>query len=198
MKTIKLYTGTGAYQAKDIENFLVVYDYDYERIDEHQFANLNKNSVLIVPGGEIAAYLSAWGTAGVQAIRDFVSAGGIYIGICAGAYIAGQEFEGTPGLNFVPQILTRNNGQKILDVTDKNDSLIHLVYENGPDLDEITADEIILKDETGKPQAIEINFGEGKVYLFAAHPEGSVYHKQMPQEFSGAKFFDKFLKTILL
>ena len=52
------------------------------------------------------------------------------------------------------------------------------------------------KDEQGRPQAIQINYGRGQVYLFAAHPEGSVFYRQLPQDFSGAKFFDQFLRRL--
>lgn len=196
MKKIQVYAGSGAYQAKDIENFLAVYEYDYDRITEDHLNGLDTNSILIVPGGEIGVYLSAWGEEGVRAIRQFVESGGIYIGICAGAYIAGKKFEGVPGLNFIPQVLSKKNGQQILNTQDKLGATVQLVYENGPDLSEVSSDEIVLKDEAGKPQAVGINFGQGKVYLFSAHPEGSVYYKEIPQEFSGAKFFDQFLKDI--
>lgn len=51
MKTIYLYTGTGAYQAKDIENFFAVFGFDYQRIHESELFQLKPDGIFIVPGG---------------------------------------------------------------------------------------------------------------------------------------------------
>lgn len=196
MKIIYLYTGTGAYQAKDIENFLAVFDFDYRRLHESEFSELKPGGIFIVPGGKIKSYLPAWGETGVEAIRKFVSDGGTYIGICSGTYIAGKNFEGTAGLNFFENELKYIKSQEVVKVKDNFGNSWQLISENGPDLSEIKSDLVILKDRNGKPQAVKINFGKGQVYLFASHPEGSVYHKQHPQNFSGAEFFNNFLRTL--
>lgn len=44
--------------------------------------------ILVMPGGYALYYKLALGTEGVQKIKDFVSSGGGYIGICAGAWFA--------------------------------------------------------------------------------------------------------------
>jgi glutamine amidotransferase-like uncharacterized protein len=196
MKTICLYTGKGAYQAKDVENFLAVFDFDYKRLNEHDLGELNNQDIFIVPGGEIKAYLPAWGTDGIEKIREFVSSGGIYIGICGGAYVAGKSFKGVPGLNFFPKELIHRKFQTIIEVSDVAGNRWQLISENGPDLSELTPDKIILTDNDGKPQAIRIKCGKGLVYLFSSHPEGSVFYNQLPQNFSGAKFFSQFLKML--
>lgn len=196
MKKVNVYTGTGAYQARDIENFLGVFNYDFKRLHESQFADLDANEVLIVPGGQVSAYLPSWGQDGAEAIRKFVSAGGAYVGICAGAYVAGKHFQSQVGLNFFPSELEYTSNQQIINVQDESGRAWQLVTENGPDLSQIKADSVILKDEQGQPKVIEINYGRGQVYLFAAHPEGSVFYRQLPQDFSGAKFFDQFLRKL--
>ena len=196
MKTIYVYTGEGAYQAKDVENFLAVFGYDYERIHENNLSKLNQSGILIVPGGEVAAYLPAWGQAGISAIKNFVEAGGIYIGICAGAYVAGKSYANIAGLNVIDKILERHEGQTIVDVTDNAGEKFQLIHENGPDLSDTSAGEVVLRDNDNQPRAIKLNVGQGQVYLFAAHPEGSVFYRQYPQDFSGAKFFDQLLKRI--
>jgi len=195
MKNIYLYTGQGAYQAKDVENFLAVFDFDYQRIGENQLSKLIVPGIFIVPGGQIKAYLPAWKKVGQQKIKKFVAAGGIYIGICAGAYIAGKKFDNTLGLGFVANELKYRKHQSIVNVVDQNNKKWQLIAENGPGLALVKADKIILSDSNGRPQAIIIKFGKGFVYLFAAHPEGSVYYNKMPQRFSGAKFLFKFLKS---
>ena len=195
MKTVYLYTGTGAYQAKDSENFLAVFDFDYRRLHESEFSELKSDGIFIVPGGHIKLYLPAWGEDGIKKIRDFVSEGGVYIGICSGAYVAGKSFNGKTGLNFFENELGYVKNQEVIDVTDKSDNQWKLVSENGPDLSGVKSDSVLLRDENDKPQAVKINFRKGQVYLFASHPEGSVYYKQYPQTFSGAEFFNNFLKS---
>lgn len=44
------------------------------------------NAILIMPGGADLYYCEKLNGAGNQAIRDFVARGGMYLGICAGAY----------------------------------------------------------------------------------------------------------------
>ncbi len=195
MKKIYVYSGIGAYQAKDIENFLAVFDFEYQRICEHDFNKLKKLGILIIPGGQIKLYLPTWGKKRINLIKNFVKSGGIYIGICAGAYIAGKQFDNIAGLSFINQELTYQKHQSVLDTTDNNNQTHQLIAENGPDLSKIDG-EIILKSVDGKPQLIKIDYGKGAVYLFASHPEGSVFYKKLPQNFSGAKFFNKFLRSL--
>ena len=127
MKPIYVYTGIGAYQAKDIENFLAVFELKYKRIDEGRFSELKPPAILIIPGGQVTAYLSAWGEKGIGAIRRFVSDGGIYIGICSGVYVAGISFKGASGLNFFDKELRYDTGQKIIDVLDETDNRFELI-----------------------------------------------------------------------
>jgi len=197
MKTIYIYTGQGAYQAKDVENFLAVFEYDYNRIDESELNQLTLNDILIAPGGEISTYLPTIGAKGIEAIQKFVNSGGVYIGICAGVYIAGSSYDDTPGLNFFPQILAGNKTQATINVTDETGTKFQLINENGPDLSVIKADRVILKDSANNPQAVIINYGQGQVYLFAAHPEGSVYYELPPQNFTGAKYFKNLINQLI-
>lgn len=189
MKTIYIYTGRGAYQAKDVENFLAVFEYDYYRVNEFELNQLTSRDILIVPGGEIKAYLPAMEARGIEAIQKFVNSGGVYIGICAGAYIAGSSYNNISGLNFFPQVLVGNTTQATVDVTDETGAKFQLINENGPNLSVIEADRVILKDSANNHQAVIINYGQGQVYLFAAHPEGSIYYELPPQNFAGAKYF---------
>lgn len=53
---------------------------------------LDNFDVLIVPGGSASKQSSKLKETGRQAIQKFVSAGGGYIGICAGAYLASSQY----------------------------------------------------------------------------------------------------------
>ena len=197
MKKIFIYVGRGAYQAKDIENFLAVFNYDYNRINEVEFDQLTSKDILIIPGGEIRAYLSAMGDKGIELIRKFVQTGGVYIGICAGVYIAGNSYNNHPGLNFFPQSLNSYKTQATIDVIDQAENKFQLINENGPSLSAIKSDQVLLKEDNNNSQAIMINYGQGKVYLFASHPEGSIYYKLPPYEFSGAQYFKGFIDQLI-
>lgn len=196
MKKIYVYSGEGAYQSRDIENCLNVFDFDYYRVCEHRLADIKGRSIFIVSGGMIASYLPSWGESGKAKIRDFVRSGGIYIGICAGVYVAGKEYKNETGLSFFEQKLEHVKHQAVISAKNNKDEVLSMITENGPDLSLIKNSEIVLKDENNKPQAVKILFGEGEVYLFSSHPEGSVYYKHFPQEFSGAKWFISFLKNL--
>lgn len=196
MKNIYVYSGSGAYQARDVENCLNVFDIDYYRICEHDITKIKLNSILIIPGGMITSYLFSWGRNGKQTIRNFVQNGGIYVGICAGAYVAGKKCENETGLAFFNRVLNYKKHQFVIKAEDNKGNYLELIAENGPDLATVKNSTVVLKDENNKAQVIEIQFGKGKVYLFSSHPEGSVYYKQLPQEFSGAKWFVSFLKSL--
>jgi glutamine amidotransferase-like uncharacterized protein len=194
MKKVYLYIGTGAYQAKDIENLFAVKDVAYFRICEHDLSKPNKQDIFIVPGGAVSQYLGVFGKKGVEAIKSFVKNGGTYVGICAGAYIAGKSYQNKPGLNFFDaELKYQKSAAKIVSVFDKKGKKFDLINENGPDLSVVSGGDTLLKDKSNKPYAISIKYGKGKAILFSAHPEGSVYYKKDPRKFSGAKFFLKLL-----
>lgn len=196
MKNIFIYTGKGAYQAKDIENFLAVFDYDYTRICQHELAQMGPQDIFIVPGGRIRDYLVAWGEVGVKKIQSFVEQGGVYIGICAGAYVAGAKYEKIPGLGFTPESFEWTEYHSIVSVSDKAGVNYKLIAENGPIFNQNMKGTVLLWDNKKQPQAIEINQGLGRLILFAAHPEGSVYDQKPPQKFSGAVYLKKLLERV--
>lgn len=56
------------------------------------FLTTDNFDVLVMPGGYAVYYKIALGMTGVQNIQDFVSSGGGYIGVCAGAFFATEDF----------------------------------------------------------------------------------------------------------
>jgi len=91
---IFLYDGRGAWDEglRNLKDFLVEYELDFELRGPAQLIQGNldqeKPDLLIMPGGESWVYLEDLGETGAENIRKFVSQGGGYLGICAGAFYA--------------------------------------------------------------------------------------------------------------
>ena len=78
-------------------------------LDQHSLtaASLGRLDVYVQPGGsdDVAETLDALSSAQIDALRRFVSRGGRYLGICAGAYLAARytsKAEGRPAFGLVP------------------------------------------------------------------------------------------------
>ncbi len=64
--------------------------------------NCLKSSLLLAPGGNARHKARALGQAGREAVRDYVSRGGRYLGFCGGAGLALSHADSTEGLNICP------------------------------------------------------------------------------------------------
>ncbi len=190
MKKLSLYTGEGAYMAKDVEDFLSRNNFDYKRLHEidvqkNKFKNCD---IFIIGGGAISSILPALGKKGIGNIQKFVKSGGTYIGICAGAYIA-------PGLGLTKTKFKRGKGEKIVEVKflfcgEK----IKLFYCNGPLIDKLSKEDVLISvDKTKKIGIIKRKYGKGLVYLFCAHPEGNLFRNISAKKLGSALFFKKIL-----
>lgn len=59
----------------------------------------NKTTMIVFPGGADLPYDQDLGEFGCDKIRNFVKTGGVYLGICAGAYFAGNFLDFARGTN---------------------------------------------------------------------------------------------------
>jgi glutamine amidotransferase-like uncharacterized protein len=146
---------------------------------------LSGYDVLIMPGGEAADYLANDDIDG-NSIKQFVSSGKGYIGICAGAYAGSNYITGqqsgwglAPDVNTISQgyegplqISTASSGTKIL-----NSSLTSIHMASGPAM--VTNNTQIVMatfadNNTGYinyPTIIGDTYGSGRVILSGPHPE---------------------------
>lgn len=103
---------------------------------------------LIVPGGADLPYCELLNGAGNCAIRQFVESGGLYVGICAGAYYGcreiafiGADYEvfGTRELGFFPGLakgcLPELTGGNYYDETVKSKAVVRLKFSKGAEAD---------------------------------------------------------------
>ena len=142
-------------------------------------------NVLIMPGGEAADYLSNDEIDG-NSIKQFVSNGNAYIGICAGAYAGSNYITGqqagwglSPDVNTISegyegqlQISTTSFGTKIL-----NSSLTNIHIDSGPVMTTNNSQIVMVTfadNNTGYmnyPAIIGEAYGSGRVILSGPHPE---------------------------
>lgn len=106
-KKVALYIGKGTWAFGKIHFKRLLYTggFSYQVITAQDIISGKLNnrsfSALIMPGGKSWKYLKELGTVGAENIKSFVSQGGGYLGICAGAYYAVAQRQG-PGLTSEP------------------------------------------------------------------------------------------------
>jgi len=197
-------TGT-AKGPKNLRRFLVE-DAGFKCIkltpSDIQNGKLSDIDVLIMPGGSGSAQAKNLGEQGCKNVRDFVQAGGGYVGICAGAYLASAHY--TWSLNLMnAQVVDREHwargtGTCRLKLTSigksslaESEEEIEVYYGQGPllapyDNKDLPAYETLAEYATeiakkGAPTGVMIGttaiaracFGDGRVICFSPHPEVS-------------------------
>lgn len=100
-KTILIYKDYGVFDIEALKKELSSYFQNsniiINTIDSSEIidgSKLNKNTLaLFIPGGLADKYFEKLGTKGNNNIRNYVKNGGIYLGICGGAYYACKKVE---------------------------------------------------------------------------------------------------------
>lgn len=168
--------------------------------DDIRDGRLVRSDVLLLPGGSGGGEGKALGEEGRRRIRDFVRAGGGYLGICAGSYLATPDYPWSLGI-LKAHVLdkahwARGNGDVEIDITPAGKLLLGahtsrttIPYFQGPLL--APAESPDLPDyeplahfateiaEKGAPRGVMIGttaaaaapFGAGRVCCFSPHPE---------------------------
>jgi len=201
---ICIYAGSGAVLASDVEYALDRLGVSYREVDEDfiKSGGLADCSMLIIPGGYTARYVSALGEDGFREIREFVKRGGVYIGICAGAYLAAErvEVEGRPkGLGIIDIENVRRSGIGLVEITITNTS--HLLvkgcprtmliwYQNGPYIIPGKGVEVIARYDEEYAAIVCSTYGKGRVLIFSPHPEGNLKERADPIKLGTAKLLE--------
>jgi len=201
MKNIAVYTGKGAYLAKDIEAYLSSHDFDYQRINETDIKSdcLKKIDTFIVGGGNISELLPAFRKEKGK-ILEFIKNRGKYIGICAGAYIASKYYYSKQnkkkrGLGIVDVIYKSGKGEKKVKVYFPFcGEKINLYFCNGPIVESLGNDNLLIAHNNNKKIGIiKKELGKGVIFLFSAHPEGNLYKNVSSHDLGSDLFFRKLL-----
>jgi putative intracellular protease/amidase len=205
--TVALYVGEGAFgkgppmieaTAKKRKDLAVI----RVTADDIKAGKLKGFRVLIMPGGTGSAQGTALGTEGRDAVKAFVRGGGVYVGICAGCYLASTGYPWS--LDLLPAKVIdrahwkRGTGDLTIELTPdgrdwmnrKADRFLVCRYANGPVLEPLPdAKEKLLVfahfreefvPDGGKsgimvdtPAAVAARYGKGWAIGVSPHPEQS-------------------------
>lgn len=183
-----VYAGSGVVRARDVETALEKLGISCARLDRGEIrgGKLGSCCLLIMPGGRTGQMVKALGSKGLERIRRFVSAGGGYVGICAGAYIAAEKVEvpGRPaGLGIIDIRNRRKAGKRVrtIAVTKPRHTVfagcgrrMRIWYENGPAIEPGEGVESLATYADGSAAIVCSTYGQGKVVIFSPHPEGTL------------------------
>jgi len=199
-----VYAGAGAVLAQDVEVALDKLAISYREVTDQDIrgGGLEDCSLLIVPGGYTARYVDALDEEDFEQIRKFVSGGGGYIGICAGAYIAAANVEvpgRPPGLGIIEIGNERKAGQGIRTITVAKPTHpvvkgyageVDIWYQNGPMMKAGQGVETLAVYEKGGAAIVCSTYGQGRVVIFSPHPEGSLEGGIDPEEAGTLKLLE--------
>ena len=142
-------------------------------------ATLRRYALYVQPGGgqDIPAALESLGDARVAALRDYVAAGGRYLGLCMGAYLADAN-----NLALIPEELDSEVGRPGFPITTIDDAAVavrwagrddNVFYQDGPYLPPSHARGFatLATYANGDIAAARYAFGQGVVALSGPHPE---------------------------
>lgn len=160
---------------------------------------LDRLDLVIFPGGSGSRQAEGLGADGREKVRRFVEAGGGYIGICAGCYLACENFSWSLKiLDAKTKSSKWKRGVKMLDLglapdgrelLGAKEDTVTVKYANGPVMEPAGSAELpdyttlaIFKTETAEndtPKGIQIDspailtgtFGKGRVVGISPHPE---------------------------
>jgi glutamine amidotransferase PdxT len=199
-----IYEGAGSQDSgiRDVEQGVKLLEgASIARLRANDFSNqdLAGFDVVIFSAGGATTQARAIGDAGRTKIREFVKAGGAYLGICAGAYLACAEFDW--GLQLVAAETLSDKWERGVatvgmqltaegrEAFGRVDSPLRVSYENGPVIGPIKrkglpayrtlaifATEVAENGSpagimVGSPALVEARYGAGRAMIFSPHPE---------------------------
>lgn len=152
-----------------------------ERIDITLQA-LARYDLYVQPGGgqDIPGAIESFGDRRIDAVHDYVVAGGSYLGTCMGAYLASSY-----GFGLISYALESEVGRRGFPVSSIKDTVIRIrwngenetvYYQDGPYLPRSAGDRgfrPIATYENGDLAAARYTLGKGIVVLSGPHPEAS-------------------------
>lgn len=175
------------------------YKPEHLKAEDIREGKLKDFAILIVPGGSGSAQGKALEEKGREEIRKFVKEGGNYVGICAGSYLATNDYEWSLGILNAKVVdrkhWARGHGPVQIEFTDKGRQALkakdkaEIIYWQGPLLapgeskglpafDALARYETEIAENGASPGVMKgtvaiaaAPYGKGRVLCFGPHPE---------------------------
>lgn len=191
-ETAVIFAGAGTCEgcASTVAAMLQQRNYQVHLVNEHQLNAevLHQADLYVQPGGsdDIMDTLSVLSAYQIQAIRDFVAQGGSYLGICAGAYLAGQYADQGAGIRafglveiteIEQELANDNQAQWISILLPPDHRPTQVYYQAGPHFGHQvpSTGKVTAVYAASKQIAARISsFGKGKVALIGPHYEADM------------------------
>ena len=171
--------GTSRNDADAFESILKEHHISYatansRQLDEMSEQQLQQHRLLIVPGGNFVEMGNGLSHATAERVRNAVGAGLHYLGICAGAFLAGNSpYNGlnlTAGVRFNFYSAENLGVRKAaVDIAIAGAPMQTHYWEDGPQLS--GWGDVVATYADGTPAIVEGSFGAGQVILTGTHPE---------------------------
>lgn len=171
--------GTSPNDVKVFEKLLNENSFSYVTVDSQQLngmseAQLKSHRLLLVPGGNFEQIGNSLSVTTATNVRNAISGGLNYLGICAGAFFAGKSPYN--GLNLTsdarfPFYALEDQGirKAAVEISIAGAKPLSHYWEDGPQL--TGWGRVIAKYPDGAPAVVQGNFGVGGVILSGVHPE---------------------------
>jgi glutamine amidotransferase-like uncharacterized protein len=179
--SILLFAGTGT-SPNDVaalerllgEKSLAYSTADSRRLNAMTESELRAHRLLIVPGGNFVDIGSGLTPGTAVRLRDTIRNGVSYLGICAGAFFAGNSpYNGlnlTSGVRFTFYAAEDRGIRKApVPITAAGMPTVEHYWEDGPQL--AGWGDVVAKYPDGTPAVVQGKFGDGWVILSGIHPE---------------------------
>ncbi|ADD09145.1 BPL-N domain-containing protein [Candidatus Aciduliprofundum boonei] len=197
---------TGSYRM--LSSLLVNMGFDTQFLIAENFNKLYdlfKFDIIAFPGGRADHMIMGLSRQQIDTLREYVSQGGSYMGICAGAYFA-SNYTVWNGIKYgdnAGYILDLYSGDAVgpikeignydlnstynpqypTNITWYNGEIFNVTYWGGPYFTPTNNVKVLaIYDKIHKPAAIKFMYHSGRVILFGFHPEINTYYSQENRE----------------
>lgn len=145
-----------------------------QQLNEMSEAQLKTYRLLLVPGGNFEQIGNSLSATTTENVRNAIRGGLNYLGICAGAFFAGNSpYNGlnlTSGVRFPFYALEDQGIRKAaVEIAIAETAPLSHYWEDGPQL--TGWGKVIAKYPDGTPAVVQGSFGDGGVILSGVHPE---------------------------
>ncbi len=171
--------GTSPGDVRALESLLRAHHFPYATASSSQLNTIDQSALrayklLIIPGGNFEQIGKALAPATFATVRESVQGGLNYLGICAGAFLAGAPRSGglnlTGGVTFPFYALEANGIRKApVWITPAGEEPLQHYWEDGPAL--TGWGDVVAKYPDGTAAVVQASVGKGWVILSGVHPE---------------------------